>query len=732
MLPVAHLSDLPVPGQFLHPRSLEPDQAWQWGPVALQDPSQGLLVRLWRARAVDADILLSAPGVAEFVHYTHTHDIDEVSFAFDQNGTPHLAFVDTAGDAWLRWYDPTLPGMTTTALAAGTLNPRLTLDDARTFNIPQSDVILGYAREGLLHYRQQRDRFQTEYTPTQGEEGTYVSANGLRHLSMNSGSRLEFLTDGSGSNDWTVPQVIEELCNRANLPSERIGLQQMDWQRIVRGFMVTNGYGCHGALQALSQVFMFTPYSADGRLHFAPSGRDAVALIPEGDLIDDGQDIERDEDTRRDPIAIPRVLHLNYYDLLAGLNTAKQSSERPEGTRAEDERSVQSAVVMTADEAATCVAIQHGMMVEQQKGELNFRLTSKWLRLTESDAVFLPVGDRVVRGIIVHMMTGDGEQAYKVLRDRQSLYGVQVQGIPQLPPSRPPSSVAGPTLFEFLDIATLRDAHDVLGFRVAVSGTMPAWPGARVDLSLDGGENYLDGQTTVTASVMGVLSSALGAHPHPYPDTHNTCQVDIATPNASLVNTTLAGMMNRRNRAIIGDEIVNFADTDEVTPGTWGLQHWLRGRKGTDAVAHAIGERFVLLDTALFVPAELTWLGRSLTFRAATLGRPVDEATITTVTFTGQSQVERRPSYLQARRDGTDAVITWQGVGRLGGGAHVAMGAYFIGFRVTLTDGSTTETHDTVARALTTSLAAFSGPVTVRVQQNNQLTGLGPYIEVTI
>ena len=134
----------------------------------------------------------------------------------------------------------------------------------------------------------------------------------------------------------------------------------------------------------------------------------------------------------------------------------------------------------------------------------------------------------------------------------------------------------------------------------------------------------------------------------------------------------------------------------------------------------------------MFIPAELAWLGRTLTFRAMTFGRPADEATIASVVFTGQSQVERQPAYLQARREGTDVVASWQGVGRLGGGANVAMGVQFAGFQVTLTDGSTTQTHNTLTGEFTGSMAAFTGPVTVRVQQRNQLTGLGPYIEVTI
>ena len=387
---------------------------------------------------------------------------------------------------------------------------------------------------------------------------------------------------------------------------------------------------------------------------------------------------------------------------------------------------------MSADEAASVVKITHGLIVEQQKGELNFSLPDNWLRLTEADPVFVQTGAKMVRAIISRVETDDGEQGYKAIRDRQSLYTTQVQGIPAAPVTRPPSSIAGPTLVEFLDIPILRDSHDMLGFYLAVSGILPAWPGATVELSLDGGANYIEAQTTRSGSVIGELTTALGDHPFPFPDAHNVCQVNISTPNSLLENTTLAGMMNRRNRVLIGDEIVNFAEADEVTPGTWEVSHWLRGRLGTATETHAIGERFVLLDTALFIPAELSWLNRDLTFRATTFGRPADEATITTVTFTGQSQAERQPAYLQARREGTDAVIKWQGVGRLGGGVHVAMGAHFAGFGITLTDGTTTQTHNTLLPELTASLSAFTGPVTVRIQQRNNFTGLGPAIEVTI
>src|SRR5690606_3210520 len=128
------------------------------------------------------------------------------------------------------------------------------------------------------------------------------------------------------------------------------------------------------------------------------------------------------------------------------------------------------------------------------------------------------------------------------------------------------------------------------------------------------------------------------------------------------------------------------------------LRGLLRGRKGTDAVSHSAGERFVLLNSIdiTFVPAELFELGRDLTFRVTSFGaEPGPDST--TITLLGRSQIERQPAYLHTRRSGGDIIVSWQGVGRLGGGASVGMGAYFTGYRVTL--GATTV--DTTARTVT-------------------------------
>lgn len=149
---------------------------------------------MWQANLSNQDIILSVFGKPGVVHYSHTENIREVSLAFDQNANPYFAFVSESGVPYLRWYDLVEGSMVTTQLDSDVITPRITLDDARQFNVGNSDVILAYIREGVIRYRRQRDRFGVEYTPTQGEGGDVAEISFLKHVSMNSSLRLEFIS----------------------------------------------------------------------------------------------------------------------------------------------------------------------------------------------------------------------------------------------------------------------------------------------------------------------------------------------------------------------------------------------------------------------------------------------------------------------------------------------------------------------------------------------------------
>jgi len=165
-LPNNTLSSIPLESAFLGSRgaSVNPLVDYEDGGIDFNDPSEGHFYQWWRARVVDNTVVVDAEHVEEQVLYTGT-EITEVSLTFDQNMRPCLAFVDN-GRAYLQWYDTSVSQQVVTDLGSTVITPRVTLDDKRSSQSSNSDIVLAYLKEGTLRVRQQRDRFGIEYDPT--------------------------------------------------------------------------------------------------------------------------------------------------------------------------------------------------------------------------------------------------------------------------------------------------------------------------------------------------------------------------------------------------------------------------------------------------------------------------------------------------------------------------------------------------------------------------------------
>jgi len=351
-------------------------------------------------------------------------------------------------------------------------------------------------------------------------------------------------------------------------------------------------------------------------------------------------------------------------------------------------------------------------------------LPVQWSFLTVSDVIIF----RGERMRINTIEIDDGFQKYKASFDRASAYQSTIPGLPVPEPDESPDLIPSDTVLHVIDSHILRDTQDELGVFLAVAGETLEWEGAVIQLSIDGGVNWLSGGALMTSAVMGEIISVLPVGSVPYPDSINTVDVELLREDMELTPATMAEMMNRNNLCVIGDELINFSEVEQLTDTTWRLSYLLRGRKGTPSVQHEIGERFVVMHQSMvsFQLAELFYRGRDITFRASSIGSDPTEVT-QTITYLGRSQIERSPAYLayELYYDGGDKMrITWQGVGRLGGSTSVGMGKYFAGFRVTWTGG----TVDTTASVIELDYVAG----TVSVQQLNTITGAGEASEIEV
>ncbi len=64
--------------------------------------------------------------------------------------------------------------------------------------------------------------------------------------------------------------------------------------------------------------------------------------------------------------------------------------------------------------------------------------------------------------------------------------------------------------------------------------------------------------------------------------------------------TATAALLAGANRAMVGDEMLQFGRALPMAPGRWKLSHLWRGRRGTEGavVAHPAGSPFVLVEGA--------------------------------------------------------------------------------------------------------------------------------------
>jgi len=188
MLPGGILSTTPITGAFQWSRNedIQDDLiSYEMGGIALNDASMGLHYQMWKGSLVENNIMLESATQVPVSIYTGVN-ITGLSISFDQNMRPTAAFTEN-GLAKLLWYDSTVPGQVVTTLAAGVTTPKVTMDDKRSTQSGISDIILSYVRDFKICYRQQRDRFETEYILTD------QVCKRLIKVGMNSKLRLQWM-----------------------------------------------------------------------------------------------------------------------------------------------------------------------------------------------------------------------------------------------------------------------------------------------------------------------------------------------------------------------------------------------------------------------------------------------------------------------------------------------------------------------------------------------------------
>ena len=361
-----------------------------------------------------------------------------------------------------------------------------------------------------------------------------------------------------------------------------------------------DGYAIEGGpirqvLANLDRVYPLACDSADRRVARLADG--AAPLLPEGAIaVDEGEFGTRDgKATDRATGSGTKPTALRYYDRERDFQPGLQrpAGHVPDGRT----QTIDFPGTMAALTARRLVA---GAAIRSEAG----RETIRW-RTPELDPDIRPGGlVRVPGRAGTWRVTGWEwrETGVELALARNAPQTAAPAAADTGRPSLPGDHLPGPTRLDYFELPL---AAPLAGQRTrryaAASSPAAGWRGAQLYREVGGRLEPL-GATGRRRSVVGTTLGILPPSPALIIERDAALEVELAASDLALSPATHEALANGANRALVGEEILQFANAEQIGDATWRLTGLLRGRGGTEGAASEplqAGARFVLIDASL-------------------------------------------------------------------------------------------------------------------------------------
>jgi hypothetical protein len=464
----------------------------------------------------------------------------------------------------------------------------------------------------------------------------------------------------------TLQDAVEALHERAGMDLADVDASVLA-SKSLRGFAVTQISTTRTAIEALMAAHFFQAVKDQG-IRYVNRGGSPALTIPYEDLgavEAGGEPQEPLQIIENNDIEIPAYVAVKYANSLDDYQEGLEYSDRLI-TESTETRVVEFAMAMTPTEARQLAQkIANDLQVSKASvGPLSVQ--RKYAALQPTDVILVEGRD----GLTARMRIDKRDEAAGLIK----LEGVLDDASVVTGTATTDTDYSGSftitlpsrTNWAELDIPLLRTVDDGPSFEVAFGAAGSNWRGA----AYFGGDDdtSLQQLTAVTTeTVTGRCTTALGVF-----NGGNALQVtgsvDVQV-DGELSSITYDQLMAGGNAAAISSsgrwEIIGFQYAELLSTSgssrTYRLRNFLRYRRGTDGVTHAIGDRFVLLQPTGMrrVPMTLPDLQRERRYKAVSVGRQIDSVQSEAFTWTGEKLKPLAPSNVFGNRDATDLVITW-------------------------------------------------------------------------
>lgn len=311
--------------------------------------------------------------------------------------------------------------------------------------------------------------------------------------------------------------------------------------------------------------------------------------------------------------SLPATLRLTYYDPARDYQTGEARAVAGEESGTETQQDLAAALDAGAAKALGQAVIARSWA---SRDKLTLRLPPKRLAIEPGTKVTLPLSPS---DWVVDQVTVDGFVVVAELHASSSAAAQIAGDAGRVAPNS--DVVAGP-----LSVA-LFDMPNVLGLPstgpieiVAASSATAGWKSQAISISFSGQD--LATPTARTKSRLGRAATVLASAAADLLDDQNSVDVSLDDETQWLTSCDQDGLAAGQNLAVLGGEVIQYAQATPLGAGRFRLSQLLRGRGGTEWAcgSHALDEPFCVLDVAALQPVMLpAWsIGATLTAAGAT------------------------------------------------------------------------------------------------------------------
>lgn len=414
----------------------------------------------------------------------------------------------------------------------------------------------------------------------------------------------------------SLASLLTEICARSDLVASEINVSGIT--DLMDGFVVGRETQGDSLITLLGQGFFFDACEVDGKVVFVKRGGASVLTLDADDLVElDGPPVT---ETRDQEIERPRKINVVYFDPALAYIPTKQTAERRSGTvAAVGERTLEMPIVFDKDDAAQVADKLIKISWTDLLGTATFSLPDEFSYLVPTDIVTLSYRGRTQRLRIEKIDEENGSLAIVARQDRLSAMVSDAVGTGDPADPNYPTPITA-TVFAAMNLPYLRAQDNVEGVYLAACGTGAGWPGCVVQIKYPGNSNYQTFTPITAASVMGNLTAAATS-------SQTTLAVDVYGTMASVTDAQIANDANAF-AILTSSDVAEVGQVKTVTAGAgaglYNLSDVTRGLLAPPPQAHEVNERFVMLDSVMFMPLDVAYAGQTFYFRPVTNGSDPD------------------------------------------------------------------------------------------------------------